>query len=129
LTHSAHPRLLKASEIAAAQEIPLKFLTMILVDLRRGGLVSGLRGNDGGYGLARPAAAISVGDILRVVDGVLTTVRGRPPAPADYHGTATGLGDVWHTLDSAITNVVDRVVLAHLVSGPVPGDVAGRSER
>jgi Rrf2 family protein len=49
----ADPRLVKAAEIARAQAIPVTFLTTILVDLRRGGLVNSLRGSNGGYGLAR----------------------------------------------------------------------------
>ena len=116
---AVHPRLLKASEIANEQQIPAKFLTTILVDLRRGGLVCNLRGNDGGYGLARPAEAVSIGDILRVIDGVLTTVRGQPPARAAYQGTAVGLTEVWGSLDSAITKLVDQIVLADLVTGVV----------
>jgi Rrf2 family protein len=119
----AHPGLLTAAEIAAQQQIPVKFLTAILVDLRRGGLVCSLRGSGGGYGLARPAGAISVGEILRVVEGVLTTVRGQPPDRAHYHGTASGLGDVWHSLDSAIANVLDHATLAQVMAA------AGRSER
>jgi Rrf2 family protein len=98
----------KAAEIARAQAIPVKFLTTILVDLRRGGLVNSLRGSNGGYGLARPAEAISVGDILRVADGALTTAGGRADAP--------GLRDMWRSLDTAITDVVDGVMLAHLIS-------------
>lgn len=107
----ADPRLVKAAEIARAQLIPVKFLTTILVDLRRGGLVNSLRGSHGGYGLARPAETISVGDILRVADGALTTVGGR----ADHPAVARGLRDMWRSLDSAITDVVDGVMLAHLV--------------
>lgn len=86
----AHPRLVKAAEIATAQQIPVKFLTTILVDLRRGGLVSSLRGSNGsngGYGLARPPERISVGDILRVADGALTTASARadhPPGDARH---------------------------------------------
>src|SRR5690242_2162383 len=102
----AHPRLVKAAEIATAQRIPVKFLTTILVDLRRGGLVSSLRGSNGGYGLARPPEKISVGDILRVADGALTTANGRTDHPA--------MTRVWRSLDSAITGVVDGVMLAHL---------------
>jgi Rrf2 family protein len=108
----AHPRLVKAAEIAQAQHIPVKFLTTILVDLRRGGLVNSLRGSHGGYGLARPAEAISVGDILRVADGALTTVGGR----ADHPAVARGLRDMWRSLDTAITDVVDGVMLAELVT-------------
>jgi Rrf2 family protein len=108
----AHPRLVKAAEIATAQRIPVKFLTTILVDLRRGGLVNSLRGSNGGYGLARPPEAISVGDILRVADGALTTVGGRADHPAGTHG----LREMWRSLDTAITDVVDGVMLAHLVA-------------
>ena len=103
----AHPRLVKAAEIATAQRIPVKFLTTILVDLRRGGLVSSLRGSNGGYGLARPAETISVGDILRVADGALTTVGGRADTP--------GLRDMWRSIDTAISDVVDRMTLTHLM--------------
>jgi Rrf2 family protein len=108
----AHPRLVKATEIATAQQIPTKFLTTILVDLRRGGLVSSLRGSNGGHGLARPPEQISVGDILRVADGTLTTVGGR----ADHPAAGPGLRDMWRMLDTAITDVVDHVLLAHLVA-------------
>lgn len=111
----AHPRLVKAAEIAKAQRIPVKFLTTILVDLRRGGLVTSLRGSNGGHGLARPAEEISVGDILRIADGALTTVGGRADHPA-----APGLRDMWRSLDTAITEVVDRVTLTHLIEPP-PG--------
>lgn len=111
----AHPRLVKAAEIARAQQIPIKFLTTILVDLRRGGLVSSLRGSNGGYGLARPPGEISVGDVLRVADGALTTVGGRAGHPA-----APALRDMWRSLDTAITDVVDGVMLAHLITPP-PG--------
>jgi Rrf2 family protein len=106
----ADPRLVKAAEIAQAQRIPVKFLTTILVDLRRGGLVNSLRGSHGGYSLARPAGSISVGDILRVADGALTTVGGR----ADHPGVAR----MWRSLDTAITDLVDGVMLAELVVPP-----------
>ena len=114
---NSHPHLVKASEIAAAEEIPLSFLTAILMDLRRGGLVRSLRGTDGGHGLARPAEAITVGDVLRAADGALTTVRGQPTAQASYGVTARGLRSVWLSLDLAITGIVDRATLADLLVG------------
>jgi|HigsolmetaAR201D_1030396.scaffolds.fasta_scaffold21216_1 Rrf2 family protein len=113
----AHPRLVKAAEIAAADRIPAGFLADILMDLRRGGLVLSFRGTEGGHGLARAADEISVGDVLRATDGVLiTTVRGRPTALARYHGPAQGLRDVWLSLDRAITEIVDRTTLADLLA-------------
>jgi Rrf2 family protein len=58
-------------EIARAQAIPARFLEAILAQLKRAGLVESRRGNEGGYVLARPPARISVGDVLRVVQGTL----------------------------------------------------------
>ncbi len=58
-------------EIAKAQSIPARFLEAILAQMKRAGLVESRRGNEGGYVLARPPARISVGDVLRVVQGTL----------------------------------------------------------
>lgn len=59
------------SEIAQAQNLPPKFLTVILSQMRRAGLVETLRGREGGYWLARPPAQISYGEIVRLTRGSL----------------------------------------------------------
>jgi Rrf2 family protein len=109
-----HPHLVNAATLAAAQDIPLSFLQGILLDLRRAGLLHSHRGVDGGYALARPAEAISVGDVVRAVGGALTTVRGMPTTTTTYHGAATGLRDVWMAVEVAIQGVVDQKTLAEL---------------
>ena len=58
-------------EIAQAQNLPPKFLTVILSQMRRAGLVDTLRGREGGYWLARPPAEISYGEIVRLTRGSL----------------------------------------------------------
>jgi Rrf2 family protein len=108
--------LIKAAALATVQEIPLSFLQGILLDLRRAGLLFSHRGVEGGYALARPAAEITVGDVLRAVSGSLTTVRGLPAEEAAYHGVATGLRDVWLAVHTAIEGVVDRTSLADLLT-------------
>jgi Rrf2 family protein len=115
-----HPQLIKAAELAAAQDIPLSFLQGILLDLRRAGLLHSHRGVDGGYVLARPAGAITVGDVVRAVGGALTTVRGLPTAITAYHGAATGLRDVWVAVEEAIEGVVDHRTLAELSAARNP---------
>lgn len=110
--------LVKAAALAAVQEIPLSFLQGILLDLRRAGLLHSHRGVEGGYALSRPAASITVGDVLRAVSGSLTTVRGLPADYATYHGVATGLRDVWLAVHSAIEDVVDTTSLADLLASP-----------
>jgi Rrf2 family protein len=62
------------TEIAAAQNIPAKFLTVILSEMSRAGLVDTQRGKDGGYWLARPPAEISYGDVIRLTRGSLALV-------------------------------------------------------
>lgn len=62
------------SEIVEAQNIPAKFLTVILSELSRVGIVSSMRGRDGGYWLALPPVDIRYGDIIRLMRGSLALV-------------------------------------------------------
>jgi Rrf2 family protein len=59
------------SEIAQQEGIPKKFLEQILLELKRHGVVESRRGKGGGYLLGRPAAEISLGEIVRILDGPL----------------------------------------------------------
>ncbi|MEV0729806.1 Rrf2 family transcriptional regulator [Polymorphospora sp. NPDC050346] len=123
---AAPEHLAKAADLAADQAIPLSFLQGILLDLRRAGLLHSQRGVDGGYTLARPSTAISVGDVLRAVGGTLTTVRGLPAESATYHGVAARLGGVWLAVNGAIEAIVDRTSLADLLTGrSVPAPPGG----
>jgi Rrf2 family protein len=116
------PNLRTGPELATAHDIPLGFLHGILAELRRAGLVHSQRGLAGGYTLGRPAADISVGDILRATSGVLTTVRGRPPGQGHYVGPARKLSQVWIATENAIREVVDRVSLADILAdSALPG--------
>lgn len=62
------------TEIAEAQNIPAKFLTVILSELSRAGLIATQRGRDGGYWLALAPVDIRYGDILRLTNGALALV-------------------------------------------------------
>lgn len=59
-------------DIAERQAIPARFLEQIFQDLRRASLVSSKRGPRGGYQLARPAREISVGDVVRALEGPIS---------------------------------------------------------
>jgi Rrf2 family protein len=117
---AADPRRVTTAQLVDAAGVPSGYLQAVLLDLRRGELVySHPRGADGGYGLARAADAISVGDVLRVTDGTLTSVRGRPTGQATYVGAARGLRGVWLSLDSAIHRVVDHATLADVLAADI----------
>ena len=59
------------TEIAEAQNIPSKFLTVMLSSMRRAGIVETMRGREGGYWLAKPPREISYGEIVRLTSGSL----------------------------------------------------------
>jgi Rrf2 family protein len=59
------------SEIAERQNIPAKFLTVMLSNMRRAGLVETMRGREGGYWLAKPPEKVSYGEIVRLTRGSL----------------------------------------------------------
>jgi Rrf2 family protein len=67
--------LRQAHAIAREADIPGKFLESILVDLRNAGLVDSRRGVLGGHRLARDASEISLGEVVRVVDGPIAPLR------------------------------------------------------
>lgn len=120
---AADPAPVTANALATAEQMPLTFLKTILAELRGADLIVSQRGPERGYRLTRPAADISVGEIIRVVDGTLTDVRGEPAADALYEGTAIHLRYVWLAADTAVQNVVDQVTLADLVTGDLPPHV------
>jgi len=62
------------TRIAAEANVPRKFLELILADLRDSGLLHSHRGKMGGYRLARPSHLISLGDIIRIIEGPLALV-------------------------------------------------------
>jgi Rrf2 family protein len=113
---AAPPGPLKGERIAAAQEIPPKFLENILADLRNAGLVASQRGVEGGYRLAKPAAEISVADVIRALEGPIATVRGARPEQASYRGAASALGDLWVELRASMRGVLEQTTLADLVA-------------
>ena len=62
------------NRIATEANVPRKFLELILADLREAGFLISTRGKMGGYALARPARLISLGEIIRVIEGPLALV-------------------------------------------------------
>jgi Rrf2 family protein len=114
---------LKAERIAQAQSIPIKFLENILLDLKHAGLVQSQRGAEGGYWLARPAATISVADVIRAVEGPLANVRGMSPDELEYEGAAERLREVWVALRASIRGVLEHVTLADLASGELSPEI------
>ncbi|MEV6682442.1 Rrf2 family transcriptional regulator [Streptomyces erythrochromogenes] len=128
LTVSQDDGPLKAEAIADAQDIPHKFLEGILNDMRRSGLVLSQRGGNGGYRLAKPAASISIADVIRVVDGPLVSVRGVRPPDLSYTGPAESLLPLWIALRSNVREILEGVSLADVAASDLPADVSALTD-
>ena len=116
-------RPVKAEALARAQAIPVKFLENILQGLRQAGIVVSRRGPEGGHLLARPAAEISLADVIRAIDGPLAGVSGRRPEEVEFTGTAEPLRDVWIAVRASLRRVLEEVSLADVASGAVPSHI------
>ncbi len=101
----------RIADIAGRQKIPQKFLELILSGLKQGGFVESRRGAEGGYMLARRAEAITVGEVLRFVDGP------QPGRGRHRRKQETPFTDMWQQVDLAVSGIIDRTTFADLVRG------------
>ena len=115
---SAGPGPLKSEAIADAEDIPLRFLHNILTALTRAGILSSLRGADGGYELTRSPADITVADVIRAVEGPFAA--GGGPDQEGPRRTNGALRAVWSVLRANERAVLESVTLADLASGRLP---------
>jgi Rrf2 family protein len=113
----------KAEHLATSQDIPPKFLLEILRQLKQKKLLVSRRGPEGGYVLARPAAEITIADVIRAVEGPLATVRDVSPAKISYQGPTESLPTVWVAVRGCLRQVLETVTLENVRSGNLPKHV------
>jgi len=124
LAGADYDRSMAATVIAEAQQIPLRFLLNILADLRRAQLVDSRRGPGGGWWLARPAAEITIADVVRAVDGPLVDMGGRPDREDDETGES--VTNLWAAVRSGIRDILEHTSVADLANGKVPSTSENR---
>lgn len=122
------PALVKIDTVVTEQGMPRKFVEAILGELRRAGLVRSQRGAEGGYALARPASQITLGSVIRAVDGPLAEVRGLRPHETEYAGVASHLPIVWVAVRSSLRLVLDETSLSDVLTGELPEHVRRLTE-
>lgn len=105
-----YPKVVTIHEVAENHRIPIKYLEHILLALKKAGLVESRRGVRGGYLLARPPQQISVGEVLRVVDGkfseascIEVDLKGHYSCPEI---DACGLKQVWQDVQGAVEKIL-----------------------
>lgn len=120
-------RPIKAESLALAQDIPLKFLLTILFELTRTGIVTGQRGGGGGFRLARGAEEITIAEIVRAIDGPLTTVGRESPSELEYRGSAEPLVEVWTAVSESVRLILESVTVADIASNNLSYPVGRRT--
>jgi Rrf2 family cysteine metabolism transcriptional repressor len=106
--------LVPIQDIAARQGIPQRYLEQVLLSLKRAGILGSKRGSAGGYQLTRPPEQVSVGDVLRAVEGVQSPVEAQR-RPAGRNGVDSfDLAELWGEISTAVSEVVDRISFGEL---------------
>jgi Rrf2 family cysteine metabolism transcriptional repressor len=105
------------AQIAAAEHLPAGYLEQLAMPLRRAGLIEGTRGAHGGYQLARPPSQVSVGEIVRVLEGAVTPVEclseAYPPGSCAREPGCLSR-PIWQRVKDSIDQVLDSTTLADL---------------
>ncbi len=129
LAQEAGDQPLLIADIAKRQKVPKKFLELILLDLKRSGLVRSFRGRHGGYVLARPADTIFFGQIIRLMDGPLAAI---PCASLTAYRRCADCQDesscairrVFRQVRDATAAILDRTSLADVMNKTKPSALA-----
>ncbi|GGJ07367.1 RrF2 family transcriptional regulator [Neoroseomonas lacus] len=109
------------AELAQAGHIPPKFLEAILLDLKRHGFLASRRGKSGGYALIHPAETITVGDLIRALDGPLAPI---PCASMTAYRPCVDCADppscdirrLMRRVRDAMAEILDRTTLAEFAA-------------
>lgn len=112
-------KLVQVSELADSEQLPVKFLEQIMQALKDAGLVESVRGKFGGYRLAKPSRKITIGQVVRLIDGPLApigcvsqTAYEKCTCPDETH---CGLRMLMLDVRNAIAGILDRYTLADVV--------------
>jgi Rrf2 family protein len=126
LALARHPEgeLVLVGDVAEQEHLPRKFLELILLDLRKHGILHSQRGKGGGYCLAKPASQITFGQVIRIMDGPLAplpcaSVSGYRRC-ADCHDEKTcEIRKVMRRVRDAMAEILDRTTIADVLGDRV----------
>jgi Rrf2 family protein len=108
--------LVTIHDIAGRIDAPVKFLEQILLDLKKGGFIESRRGKVGGFLLSKPPYEITVGDVVRFMDGSIepiACVKDKYASCRDVYKCV--FRKIWQDVYEATSNVIDNVTFEQLV--------------
>lgn len=118
LASSYGQQAVAAERLSASEAVPVGYVNQLLLRLKRAGLVSSHRGSGGGYALSRPPAEVTLGQVLRAVEGGIFEDVCEKYAGAErdcQHQARCGISPVWQKLGEMIEGYFDGITLAQLL--------------
>lgn len=108
--------VIQIHEIARHEKIPVKYLEQILLALKNAGLLRSKKGVKGGYYLARSPEEITMGEVVRVMDGALAPIK---CVSTNFYERcpeelSCGIRNVWLEVRNAVANILDNTTFADL---------------
>lgn len=97
-------------KISEKQNIPIRYLVQILIQLKRMGLVESIRGKEGGYKLTKAPKKISLGEVLRQIGGPLLSISNSAAKKESVFAT------IWEEVEGAMAKVLDKVTFEDIVN-------------
>jgi Rrf2 family protein len=108
--HWPRPEPLQIHSISERQDIPIRYLVHILIQLKRAGLVASIRGKEGGYNLVKSPNRIKLGEVIREMGGPLMPVAGK-------NGKKDSIFiNVWTEAGDALAQVLDKTSLEDIAN-------------
>lgn len=107
------------ANVARRQDISISYLEQLMTKLKKAGLIESVRGANGGYVLSRPASEISVGEVLRALEGELMPVDCVAYGDSDKESCAAQTGCsswiVWKKINDSINETINNIFIDELV--------------
>ena len=99
---------LQIQQISEKQQIPMRYLVQILIQLKRQGILQSSRGKQGGYNLAISPSEIKLGEVIRLMSGPLL------PVVDSAEKTSSIFKDIWQEAEGAVTKILDKVTFEEI---------------
>ena len=109
--------LVTSHDLAKRIDAPVKFLEQVLMDLKKGGIIQSRRGNEGGYLLSKAPSQVTVGDVVRIIDGPIEPIA----CVKDGYTSCVDINkcvfrNIWQRVYQATSDIIDHVTFEELVS-------------
>ncbi len=128
LARHHHQGAIKIREIAYEEDLPEKFLELILLELKNARMVESVRGAKGGYQLRREPSDIPLSEIMRLIDGPLAPFADAEQLRVliDRDLPNRALYQVFLDVRDAAAKILENTTLADLISSSAPRSAKGR---